>query len=512
MMLLFIRFQMSSSGQIGPYTNPAIGYLKKSIGPTFFFLFILFAGGADGLHAQDQQKTFRAGASLSNITPPLGEPIVGNWNSPPATYVHDQLYAKSLVLDDGDTRLVFVLVDNVGVNREVFDAAKSLVRNETGLEKKNMLMAATHTHSSISAGGEGQKRRGWHYGEPLDEYQRFLARRIADGVRIAMENLQPAEIAWGSVDAPEHVFNRRWIMEEPVSNPLGTQDKAQMNPGHQNPALVEPAGPTDPEVSFIAVQSKEGTPISVLGNYSLHYIGGVPGGHLSADYFAVFGDRLKELLQGDRQHPPFVGIMSNGTSGDINNLNFAEAPERKPPYEQMQMVGRDVAQKVHRVYQGLEFREWVPLRSAQSELTLDVRRASPEIQANMEKIRDRPEGAEPLYHRLEKVYAGRIAQLEEWPDQIDIQLQTFGIGELGISAIPFEVFAEIGLEIKEESPFTDTFTIELANGSYGYLPTPPQHELGGYETWLSTNRVEKEASSKIVAELMKLFNEVQTNQ
>lgn len=502
---------MSSSGQIAPSANPAIGCLKKAIGTALFCLLILFAGGADLLPAQTQ--TFRAGASLSNITPPLGEPIVGNWNSPPATYVHDQLYAKTLVLDDGDNRLVFVLVDNVGVNREVFDAAKSLVRNETGLAKENMLMAATHTHSSISAGGEGEKRRGWHYGEPLGEYQRFLARRIADGVRVAMENLQPAEIGWGSVDAPEHVFNRRWIMEEPVLNPLGTKDKAQMNPGHQNPALVEPAGPIDPEVSFIAVQSTEGTPISVLGNYSLHYIGGVTGGHLSADYFAVFGDRLKELLQADRRHPPFVGIMSNGTSGDINNLNFAEARERKPPYEQMQMVGRDVAEKVHRVYQTLEFREWVPLRTAQSELTLEVRRASPQIRANMEKVRDRPEGADPLFHRLEKVYAGRIAQLEEeWPDQIDIPLQTFGIGELGVSAIPFEVFAETGLEIKEDSPFTDTFTIELANGSYGYLPTPQQHDLGGYETWLSTNRVEKKASEKIVAELMRLFNEAQSNQ
>lgn len=496
-----------------PASNPGMEYMRKVILTALFFQLILITGGLDGLHAQAQDKIFRAGASLSNITPPLGKPVVGGWNSPPGTYIHDQLYAKTLILDDGKNRLAFVLVDNVGVNREVFDAAKSLVHNEMGLAKKNMLMAATHTHSSISAGGEGQKRRGWHYGEPLDEYQRFIARRIADGVRIALENLQPAEIAWGSTDAPEHVFNRRWIMEDPVSNPLGTKDKAQMNPGHENPALVEPAGPIDPEVSFIAVQSKEGTPISVLGNYSLHYIGGVPGGHLSADYFAVFGDRLKELLQADRQNPPFVGIMSNGTSGDINNLNFAEARERKPPYEKMQIVGRDIAGKVHRAYQTLEFREWVPLRSAQSEMTLEVRRASQKILENMEKIRDRSEEADPLFHRLEKVYAGRIAQLEEeWPDQIDIQLQAFRIGELGVSAIPFEVFAETGLEIKDKSPFPDTFTIELANGSYGYLPTPQQHELGGYETWLSTNRVEKGASIKIVSELMRLFTEAKTSQ
>lgn len=496
-MIQSVGYQKLSSNNVISY----IGFGQKIAGALIFLLAI---SGYNFLYAQD--KIFKAGASLSNITPPLGEKVVGGWNSPPATYIHDQLYAKSLVLDDGDTRLVFVLVDNVGIKREVFDAAKSLIYNEAGLAKKNMLMAATHTHSSISAGGEGPKRRGWHFGEPLDEYQRFLARRIADGVRVAIKNLEPAEIAWGSTDVPQHVFNRRWIMKNPVTNPLGTTDQAEMNPDYQHPELVEPAGPIDPEVSFIAVQSKEGRPISVLGNYSLHYVGGVPRGHISADYFGIFGDRLQELLKADWQDPPFVGIMSNGTSGDINNLNFGKPAEGHAPYEKMNIVANDIAQKVHRIYQTLEFEKWVPLRSAQSILTHKVRRASPEILANIEKIKDRPEEAEPLFHPLEKIYAQRIEQLEEeWPDQIDIILQTFGIGELGVAAIPFETFAEIGLEIKDKSPFKHTFTIELANGSYGYLPTPEQHELGGYETWLSTNKVEINASRKIVTELLALF-------
>ena len=88
-------------------------------------------------------------------------------------------------------------------------------------------------------------------------------------------------------------------------------------------------------------------------------------------------------------------------------------------------------------------------------------------------------------------------------------LQAFRIGDVGITAIPFETFAETGLSIKERSPLQPTFNIELANGSYGYLPTPPQHELGGYETWLGTNFVEKEASEKIAATLLELLGEVQ---
>ncbi|NUQ86017.1 MAG: hypothetical protein HUU11_15000, partial [Anaerolineales bacterium] len=96
----------------------------------------------------------------------------------------------------------------------------------------------------------------------------------------------------------------------------------------------------------------------------------------------------------------------------------------------------------------------------------------------------------------------------DWPETLSIILQTFRIGELGLAASPFEVFTETGLELKAKSPFRPTFTIELANGGYGYLPTPEQHELGGYETWLGTNRVEREASRKIVRTLLGLFEQV----
>jgi neutral ceramidase len=253
-------------------------------------------------------KVFRAGAATSNVTPPLGEGIVGNFGTPPpAEHIHDQLHARCLALDDGETRLVIVAVDNVGINREVFDEAKRLIHEATGLPKAHMLMSATHTHSATSASGLGTNRRGWKYGQPLDEYQTFVARRIADGVRTALNNLQPARIGWGVGKVPQHVFNRRWKMKPgtPLVNPFGGQDQVLMNPGIANPNLLEPAGPTDPEVSFLSVQSAQGRPIALLGNYSLHYVGGVPKNDISADYFAVFADRIQELLQADRQEPPF---------------------------------------------------------------------------------------------------------------------------------------------------------------------------------------------------------------
>ncbi|MBK8505270.1 MAG: hypothetical protein IPL46_25585 [Saprospiraceae bacterium] len=452
-----------------------------------------------------QNRVFRAGASISNITPPLGEPIVGNYDSPLATHIHDQINVRSLVLDDGTNRIAIALVDNVSIKREVFDHAKRLIQERTGLAANHILTAATHTHSSISA--SGSNRKGWNSKGELDAYQQFVADRIADGVQVAINNLEPAKIGWGKVDVPQHVFNRRWIMKEPVLSPFGERDIAKMNPGFDHETLLRPAGPVDPEVSFLAVVAVDGRPISLLGNYSLHYVGGVPKGDISADYFALFADRIQQLLSADRQTPPFVGILSNGTSGDINNINFGGNRENHEPYEKMKIVANDVAEAVFRQYQKTDFKNWVPLASSQSELTLQVRRASAQVLENVKKIKARPDDAEPLFNTLEKIYVDRVEQMEvEWPDQVIVPIQALRIGDLGIAAIPFETFAETGLEIKKKSPFDQTFTIELANGSYGYLPTPEQHKLGGYESWLTTNRVEFETSSKIVDMLLSLFN------
>jgi hypothetical protein len=474
---------------------------------------LLFAVGGTSLRAQADRKpeantqrdrVFRAGAAASNITPPLGQPIVGGWSSPPATHIHDELHARCLVLDDGRTRLAFAVCDNVGIPREVFDAARKLVHEETGLPEDHLLMSATHTHSATTARSANSLKPD----PDLSEYQRFLARRIADGIRRAVNNLEPARIGWGAADVPTQVFNRRWHMKfgTPNPNPFGGEDKVRMNPGRADPALLEPAGPTDPQVSFLSVQSKskDGRPIALLASYSLHYVGGVGPGHVSADYFAVFADRIGQLLGADRLDPPFVGIMSNGTSGDVNNIDFRKKGVRQPPYQKMREVADEVAEAVYRAHQKIEFRDWVPLSAARRELVLGVRKPTEEQLAYVHQVLARPEDARP-YHVHERIYAQRALQLYESPDKVSIPLQAFRIGDLGIAAIPFEVFTESGLAIKQKSPLKPTFTIELANGSYGYLPTPLHHALGGYETWLGTNKVEIESSEKIVRMILEML-------
>ena len=452
-------------------------------------------------------KVFKAGAAISNISPQLGGGIVGGWSAPPANHIHDELHVRCLALDDGTTRLAFAVVDSVGVSREVFDAAKRLIHAATGLAPEHTMMSATHTHSAVSSGSASAPASG----NPLGDYRTFLTRRIADGVRRAINNLEPARIGWGAGQVPQHVFNRRWLLKDGKTavNPFGGQDLAVMNPGGRKD-LFKPAGPTNPEVYFLSIQSTSGRPIALLANYWLHYVGGVGANDISADYFGVFCDRIQQLLGADRQDPPFVGILANGPCGDVNNNNYTPGAPPGPKYaryEKMRAVANDVAQEVMRVHRTLQHRDWVELGSAQAEPELQMRHPTPEMVQRAREILARPATVSPG-HLREVDYARRTMAAKDWPEKVSIVLQTFRLGGLGIAAIPFETFTETGLAIKAKSPFKDTFTIELANGSNGYLPTPEQHELGGYETWLGTNRVEKEATRKIEAKVLELFARV----
>ncbi|QDS96592.1 Neutral/alkaline non-lysosomal ceramidase [Roseimaritima multifibrata] len=454
--------------------------------------------------AAEEAGVLMAGAATSNITPPLGEMIVGNWEPVPAAQVHDELHARCLVLAEGPTKLVFVICDNVGIPREVFDEAKKQIAEKTGIERSHVLTASTHTHSATTA--RGPRRIAGAPPEELNPYQSFLVQRIVDGVRRALGNLEPAQIGWGKIDEPSEVFNRRWFVKDAslLTNPFGGIDRVRMNPPRGSAQLDRPAGPVDPEISFLSVQSTSGRPIALLGNYSLHYVGGVPNGEISADYFGYFGKLIEKKLNAQEQTPRFVGILSNGTSGDVNNIHFAAKTSPKyAAYEKMQEVANKVASRVAEAHEKIEFRTDVKLAAKETELELQVRQPTEEMRAYLAGVDERGEKA--AGHRRERSYARRIASLEKSPKQVSVPLQTFQIGELGIAAVPFETFAETGLEIKDRSPFPDTFTIELAGGSFGYLPTPEQHRLGGYETWLGTNYVEKEATVKIVNSLMDMF-------
>ena len=452
---------------------------------------------------EEASPVFRAGAATSNITPWLGLSINGGMRDRIASHVHDELQARCLVLDDGKRRIAIVVADSCMIPREILDAAKKRVNERSGLPLDRMLMCATHTHSAPAAAGVFQS-------EPDPEYQLYLERKLADSVLRAVQQLAPARIGWGVGQVEQHVFNRRWKMKPGKISPDpfgGTADQVRMNPPSGSPDLVEPAGPTDPRVLVLSVQHQDGRPLAVLANYALHYVGGVGAGHISADYFGRFAKELEHLVRAGRQDPPFVAMISNGASGDINNIDFRKRPPAREPYEQIMKVADDVANEVFRVCGTIEHRPHATLAMRQAVLELAVRRPGKKEVEKAQKILAGAEGH--ALGRRPEIYARETVLLSRYPEKVKLVLQALRIGDLALVSIPCEVFVEIGLELAKSSPFRPTCVIQLANGYNGYLPTVKQHELGGYETWRArSSYLEVEAAPRIVKSLTGMLEEL----
>jgi len=453
------------------------------------------------------EKVFRAGAFAVNINPqsfPMSSN--GNMSDKQATKITDDLHARCLVLDDGRTKLAIVVVDSCMIMRRELDEAKRMATEATGIPSDKILISATHTHTGVTAAGVFQS-------EPNPEYLPYLSAQIAKGIKQAHDNLAPAEIGFGVGKNDRQVFNRRWFLKPgtmPV-NPFGnTDDKVKMNPGRANPNLVKPAGPIDPDVSIVSVRTASGRPLALLANYSLHYVGGFEA--FSADYFGAFASKIGELLEADAKlegskRPTFVGIMSNGTSGDINNVDFRKPGERQKGGEQLKIVADDVAQTALEVYKKIEHKKWLPLAMAEREIELGVRIPSADELAQAEAQLAKA-GPGP-YKAISDIYARETMLLAKYDPTVKVKLQAIRIGELAIVSTPCETFVEIGLALKKAHPTGPLFTIELANGYNGYLPTPEQMDLGGYETWRArSSYLERDAATKITKTLTELLGEL----
>ena len=471
---------------------------------TLLFSLLLVAA----VQAGDPPKAaLLAGAATSNITSEIGGDIIGGFLPFPSKHIHDELHARCLVLDDGKQKLALVVCDLLGLHRSVSVEARRLIEKATGIPAANVLISATHTHSATSVIGDTP--RSYSSDMELNDYQRFVAHRIADGVQRATTLLRPAEIAFGTVDVPEHVFIRRWFLKEGTMppNPFGKIDKVKMNPGAGSADLAEPAGVPDPTVSFIAVRELSGRLISVYSAYSLHYVGGVGDAHISADYYGMYCEVLKKLQQDGANDPPFVAIMANGTSGDVNNINFRTPRPGKPPYQQMRYVAEDVAAKVNGALATVSWQSSATLDARYRELGTAWRK----IDADLIGWAKQTEASTPRIQgkaSLPLAYASRVQRLAEASPETKFPVQVLRIGDVCIGSSPCETFAETGLEFKKRSPFAKSFMVEIAHGYYGYMPTPRHFELGGYETWPGTNNLEPQASVKMMDALLEMAAEL----
>jgi hypothetical protein len=395
----------------------------------------------------------RVGVGKCDITPPLGTPMEGYYIERLATNVHDQLFARAMVFEDSKNTFVFVATDLIDVAPYGFPIARERIHKALNIPADNIIISATHTHTG-----------------PLfyKEYEEFIATKIFDAVIIASQNLQPAVIKSGTGKAEGMAFHRRFLMKD------GT---VKFNPGRLNPDIVKPMGPVDPDVGIVYIETPEGEPIAILANFALH-LDTIGGTEISADFPYFMGELLKKVL-GDN----LMVFFGFGTCGNVNHINVKE-PETAEGYERAERIGHALAAAIIRELPVLELQDIDHFTSESEKVYLKIPEYSDE-EIEQAKINSKKESDEiastPEIREAMKIL--RIHDLNNEP--IEAEIITFGLGNASIVALPGEIFVELGLAIKEKSPYKHTLVLTLANNSIGYIPNKEAFKYGAYEVEVS---------------------------
>ncbi len=447
------------------------------------------------------EKLLRAGAATVDISPRTF-PAIRNGGFLQATgaSIADPLHARCLVLSDGEETLAITIVDSCMFPTDICDAIKAKVTAQIGLPAQRILISATHTHSAPSV-------MAYCLGTSRDEaYTQYVVPRVTEAIVLAHERLQPARIGWTAVDAGQQTNCRRWITrsDRMGTDPFGQQTvRAMMHPGYLNPDYVSPAGPIDPQLSLLSVvAAADDAPLCLLANFSMHYFG--HGSGFSADYFGEVAGLLESGIAATADQTPmgFVGIMSQGTSGDLHWMDYGKPQRRIDRTE----YAKTLAETALTAWKQIQHRSDISIAMAESRLKLQRRVPDAQRLAWAQPI-NQQRGDAPPKNRTE-VYAQQAQWIHEHPET-ELVLQAVRIGDLGITALPNEVYGITGLKLKQQSPLKSTFNLELANGAEGYIPPPEQHRLGGYTTWPArTAGLEVEAEPKIVEAVLTLLESV----
>jgi hypothetical protein len=430
---------------------------------------ILLVSG--GWSSNVRAAELRAGAAVVNITPAPGIGLAGYYFERGADGTNDDLLAKAVVLDVDNTRVALVTLDLISTTRPVVEAARRMIEKTTSIPAANVMISATHAHTGpvLAERGQREDAQGGS-AQATQKYSAGLPALIAESVRLAAERLEPARAAAAMVLEPNLSFNRRYHMRD---------GSVGWNPGRLNTNIVRPAGPIDPEVRVLYLDAPRGNepprPLATYVNFAMHP-DTVGGTNFSADYPAALARRLAEY-----KGPDMVTLFANGTCGNLNHVNVNWADQQKGPPE---------AARLGTILAGDVFKAWMQLRP--------VTNGALRVSAEMVKLplpELKPDDAERARETvlrygmkdnrgfMEKVEAYKIldvAARDGKPHEVEVQVIALGRDVAWVS-LPGEIFVELGLAIKQSSPFRHTFIAELANGAIGYIPNRPAYLEGNYE-------------------------------
>jgi len=401
--------------------------------------------------------TCKVGRAQVAITPQLGVSLAGYFHDRRAESLRDDLFAKAMVLESGSTRLALVALDLISVSGEIADSAKDIIRREAGIPPDHVLICATHTHT-------GPELRDNAVVPACLQYVGLLPRRIADAVKRAAGSLAPATLRAGSVNVEGYSFNRLFRLKD------GTE---VFGKGGREAQVIGPAGPIDPQLQTLSAVDEKGRLLALAVNFALHpdVIGGGTADFISADWPGEIGRNIAAVYGGD-----VVTLFLQGTCGDINHS--PHEPTNLPrggPAKAVQL-GRALAGAAMTAMERAEPMTALPLASAVETLAIPYYTRDAKLLAEVAALKNKA--------RLSPFERYLVERCESWPydgKDADVPVQAMRIGDIGLVALPAEIFVRIGLDIKKWSPFRQTFVVELANARVStYVPTTDQAERGAY--------------------------------
>jgi hypothetical protein len=456
-----------------PFTLPALFLLTV---PT------ALVGTAAAL-AADPAPVFKAGFAERDITPEIGSEAPGGYGKAYHKTLHDPCKVRAAVFDDGKHRVALVGLDAIGIHRMTVNHVRAAIARKTGMPEGAILLGASHSHSSGPINGvmPGEyddasdlvKRLAYQESTCADaKYLEKVEHAIVDAVCAAHDGRVPVKAGIGKGREPTVAFNRRFRMRDGGS---------VTHPGQGNPDILEPAGPTDPEVGVIGAWDAKGKLLGCVVNFSCHATTS-PGG-ISANYIYY----LERVLQGYYGKDTVV-VFLNGASGDITQVNN-QSPYRYPDGERWaQIVGGKVGAEALKVLLTEEPGALVPVEARTKTLRIPRRPPSPEhVRKSLELVEKGPPRGDPTEYTFAKEILLLDAKLKKEP-VVDVEVQAVQVGPALFLTTPAEYFCQYGLEQKARSGFLFTFPVSLANGDVGYVPTEEAFgpHGGGYETRLTS--------------------------
>ncbi len=429
--------------------------------------------------------TLEAGFAKVNVTPPLGGLLIGS-KGQPSDDVLDELYAKALVLSDGEKTLAIVSADLLYTPlEEITSPVRRIVKEKTGIVEQNILVCATHTHSGpeVYTRSKFTQEQGAPASNIDQAYLATLVKKIASSVMLAYKNMQQVKIGAAKGRAPEIVYNRRpknkdGLVKMAFTLPpeVRATRKVVVEPnGEVRTTFVMPDdeiewtfGPIDPEVCVLRVENMDGEILASLVNFGCHPVCIYP--HLStavsADYPA-YATRVVEQAEGG------LCLFTLGLAGDAVPFHRGVRPR--------QQIGRAVGGEALRRLQFVKTAGEVTLSGLKKEISFPAKKSAPEQPVDSDKD----------------------------PNPIISEIQVLRIGDIYILGLPGEVLVEVGLEIKRRSGLENLFIVTVSNDAIGYVCHSAAYDEGGYEPTGATN-LAKGAGEIMIEQALELIDQIKS--